>query len=1507
MACGETALNTPTTCDFTVENGGYADLEIDFYSINGKNKDDFSVLSPDFPVTIAEEGMAQSVTVQCQPTESGLREATLNLNTTDTSKPSVSYDLACTGIASVTPIYSLFITSEGSGTVINTPEGSDCGNDCIEYPENTQVKLKGIPDENWQFEQWGGDCSQNGEIIMTDNQACRAVFTPTPDELMTPITTGTSTGTIITLPSELMTVTTTGTGKGTIISMPSGLNCGADCTEQFSPDTLVTLSAKPDINSQFEGWEGDCDEKGTVTMNREQSCTAIFNRKPVLTIITEGKGQILLNDYLDCGQNCTQMLPKGTPVTLIAEPDEGWIFDKWSEGCGNNLLINNDLKCTAFFLLKPFYYTLAIQIYGEGRIMDCREDCLKEYEQGSEVTLIAKPDVGYRTIWGGDCEPLGINNTIIMTEHRSCTVHFQPILSVRIEGEGSVTSEPSGIDCRYSCEHSFSQNTPVILTVKPKPYWVFDHWLEDCDKEGKVGMYKGRTCTAVLLSDKDGDSIPDQIEKGAPFKGDGNDDGILDSQQNRVASLLDKNRGNYITIEIGETECAIEQIQTTLTDMSAPTNISMVNLELNEACKESDVMIFYHGDQNSFFKAYREFGAQATHFLDSQGWYSPSGILPQTVNIQEQAVTKVPLKLLTKNHEIVSTDPKKRSHVKFLSPNYHVDENSETADIILIRQESRVDEVCIDYAALDHTAKMGEDYRLEQGTLCWADGETGEKTFSIEIIDNDVQEETNKLLLLSLLSRHDVEIETGIANVIIVNDDLPSCASNQEGVFRGVCTLEGEKITGTLNPETRTREITIVQYNRLDEAVFEDQTTIETGARVNDATFEKKVSNNGMITQAKDFQGEVINKDYGDIKGTDSSSKAIFKSEVSNYGRIDYAEFHGNVQNTQGSIKNATIHSGARIIGGDLSGHIHNQGTLINPQFSGELLEGGTLEGLVINNQGGIIRDVHIISDTHSAPHIDGGKLEGKITGEIDNPAILQNVEVLPNSHLSNVIIDGAVILPKNVTLENVQLGANIHIKGGELRGKITSEEAQAPAQLENVNIKAGSTLENVIIGENVRVEANSTLENVIIAGQVRLGTDITLKNIDISTDSNFDNVILSESVTIADEVTLTLNNIDFTANTHIQGGKLQGQIKGDSENPVFLENVEILPNSHVENVVFKNVKWGKGVRKGVGVIYCVDALAIDTYDESAEIDTETCLTHQLLTTSGTQNDQTTRFSYRESKSVTLSVTFYIDSEDVEKEADIFIAVQHDNLIKETWYTLNQQTWREWDEDLNSLSPAIASDEPLLRKVKVPIYEGNLNQDMANNLGEFTVYVAYRLKDGTLIYNGIEAITLFFGNAVRVDKTQDAPKIITQHNNTSFFAPWVESDNLQASEFPLKTLSFADSEIVNVKTRLNVDSADVGKSAKIYRVVVHNHFGEIKAYPRYLDVWPIWAGVDSLEPVGYYDKLDKIVEIPVYQGDFRDLPGTFTVYVGYSVDDDVIIFNGIAPIVFQINNSRQME
>ena len=77
----------------------------------------------------------------------------------------------------------LTVTTTGQGKVSSDPAGVNCGDQCrYLFNINTKVTLTAIPDNGWQFQEWGGDCNQDGQVVMKEDKTCQATFSqlPTP-------------------------------------------------------------------------------------------------------------------------------------------------------------------------------------------------------------------------------------------------------------------------------------------------------------------------------------------------------------------------------------------------------------------------------------------------------------------------------------------------------------------------------------------------------------------------------------------------------------------------------------------------------------------------------------------------------------------------------------------------------------------------------------------------------------------------------------------------------------------------------------------------------------------------------------------------------------------------------------------------------------------------------------------------------------------------------------------------------------------------------------------------------------------------------------------------------------------------------------------------------------------------------------------------------------------------------------------------------------------------------
>lgn len=139
-----------------------------------------------------------------------------------------------------------------------------------------------------------------------------------------------------------LTVTKSGYGVGQVTSNLPGINCGADCVEEYSSGTTVMLTAVANYGSVFAGWSGSgCSSTGscTVTMDAAKTVTAKFDALPQssLTIVISGSGSVISTpNGINCGAGCRFGFLPNANVALSPTASSGYIFSGWSGACTGN-------------------------------------------------------------------------------------------------------------------------------------------------------------------------------------------------------------------------------------------------------------------------------------------------------------------------------------------------------------------------------------------------------------------------------------------------------------------------------------------------------------------------------------------------------------------------------------------------------------------------------------------------------------------------------------------------------------------------------------------------------------------------------------------------------------------------------------------------------------------------------------------------------------------------------------------------------------------------------------------------------------------------------------------------------------------------------------------------------------------------------------------------------------------------------------------------------------------
>jgi VCBS repeat-containing protein len=234
----------------------------------------------------------------------------------------------------------------GSGRVVSSPAGIDCGSTCTAFFDGTEdIQLAAEPLGTSVFGGFGGDVDcADGQLTPDGDKLCTARFDASA------------------APAQL-SVDFAGSGSGRVVSTPAGIDCPAVCSAGFPIPTRVELAAVADTGSSFVGWSGDpgC-AGGEVALFADTHCVAVFDLVPppppsftlTLIFLGGGTGTVTSNPAgVLCESGCAVSFARNTALTLFARPLEG-TFRGWGGDCtgsdvSTSLLLDADKTCTVAF------------------------------------------------------------------------------------------------------------------------------------------------------------------------------------------------------------------------------------------------------------------------------------------------------------------------------------------------------------------------------------------------------------------------------------------------------------------------------------------------------------------------------------------------------------------------------------------------------------------------------------------------------------------------------------------------------------------------------------------------------------------------------------------------------------------------------------------------------------------------------------------------------------------------------------------------------------------------------------------------------------------------------------------------------------------------------------------------------------------------------------------------------------------------------------------------------
>ncbi len=239
--------------------------------------------------------------------------------------------------------------------------------------------------------------------------------------------------------------------------------------------------------------------------------------------------------------------------------------------------------------------------------------------------------------------------------------------------------------------------------------------------------------------------------------------------------------------------------------------------------------------------------------------------------------------------------------IQFSQSTHTINENQTSITLTVNRTNGSAGNISVNYITIPNTATAGNDYVTTSGTLQWNDGETGAKTFTINIL-NDSAVEPNETFTVNLNNPTGAAIlgSTTNSQITIINDDIAALIINEIDFIQTTNSTDFIELknisSNTINLKDYTIQLINLETHTTYKTIKLPETLIKAGdyyiITTSTTDFIQNINSNAIILLKNDWQQDIIKapalKDSPDVPYLGLSRFPDGTNTLNNY--VDFSQ-----------------------------------------------------------------------------------------------------------------------------------------------------------------------------------------------------------------------------------------------------------------------------------------------------------------------------------------------------------------------------------------------------------------------------------------------------------------------------------------------------------------------------------------------------------------------------------------------------------------------------------------